>query len=823
MSQNMPPDFRYRYVDFGTVFVGDPRSRETDDSAESPGTLFANELATDVGGTCWGANEPLPVIDHHFPHDGQFPCATAAVLHKAPLIRQRFGNRSGALWLVTHHEPDFDALCSMYLARWIVEDPTAGTNCEDAGLHPEGWVDLPARQRINWISPDLSAVPPEHRWAFLLASYASVLETRHRVSCPRERALRSILYAALKRGRDYLNATSGATEFFDEVRLVIQQQQLNPVFDSVLEGSATFGPELAMLDREAEAYQRDMLRARRSTVYLPESEAPTPDFFKHPKQLGFHDQRSAAEVDAEHLLLADTFRIPTDGIFLRDPECLLFTDWARLDLENSALGAGFEFTAIAASNGRSQSVANKSDYCFSIDPERANGRHLYTVWSRLQTEEVEALKTHQREVMATPSGASLRGGAGQKTTTLDSLLADPWLGGQNRFGTAVGTPHRGTLIGPPGVRSDLRDDPVSEAVRTELEGSIYSAASLVAGPQVTVFDFAGSKEGVDIEPRQYNLNAPLDIPASPETYFRFANIRLRADVPITNPNLTLQIGETLWQVLYPEMPGSTPTDFAERHLFISAGSVGVWGDRGIAIAQKPDFAAGASAPDRQAAELRDDFAALVSLARDVDRLTADWNQLSNYSPAGADSASLPERQIDLRGLQAIASNGEELARRAAQVKHALTLPDRDLFRRFYEAINVDQLLETLRDLTHAAGEHLRRHQLAEQAKQMESRSDAVARVQSKLEWLEVFIIGFFAVGIIDVITRHVNLGNDAENALVLLGGPLFIGLTAWILKPWRKKKKSPEGKIDRPVWILIAVAGACVIAWLAGLAHLWKK
>jgi len=817
----MAPEFRYRYVDFGTSFKGGARNRAAGNATESPGTLFANELSIDVGGTCWGINEPLAVIDHHFLRDAQFPCAAAAVLHKSGLIRQRFGSQQGVVWLVTHTEPDFDAFCSMFLARWIIEDASATADWEACGLHPEGWLDLPTRGRIDWFSPDLACMPPEHRWAFRLASYASVLETRHRVSCPRERSLRSILYAALKRGRNYLDSTSGATEFFGEVRAVLEQQQLNPVFDSVLEGNAVFAPELAMLDRETEAYQRDMLRARRSTVYLPESEAPTPDFFKHPRQLGFHDQRSASDADAEHLLLADTFRIPTDGIYLRDPECLLFKEWARLDLENSALGAGFEFTAIAVSNGRPQGEANKTDYRFSIDPERANGRHLYTVWSRLQTEEVEALKDHQRDVMA--ASESARRGSARGTATLETLLSDPWVGGQNQFGTTVATPHRGTLIGPPGTRSDLRDDPVSEAVRTELEGSIYSAASLVAGPQVTVFDFAGSKEGVDIEPRQYTLNAPLNIPASPETYFRFANIPLRADVPLTSPNLTLQIGETLWQVLYPEMPGSIPSDFAERHLCVSAGSVGVWGDRGIAIAQKRDFAAGASAPDRQASELRDDFAALVSLARDVDRLTADWNRLNDNPPASADLASLPEHKIDIRGLQVIATNGEELARRAAQVKHSLTLPDRDLFRRFYEAINVDQLLETLRDLTHAAAEHLRRHQLAEQASQMEARSDAVARVQSKLEWLEVFIVGFFAVGIIDVITRHVNLGEEAENALVLLGGPLFIGFTAWILKPWRRKKSATEDRIGRPAWILIAVAVACVIAWLAGLAHVWTK
>ncbi len=158
------------------------------------------------------------------------------------------------------------------------------------------------------------------------------------------------------------------------------------------------------------------------------------------------------------------------------------------------------------------------------------------------------------------------------------------------------------------------------------------------------------------------------------------------------------------------------------------------------------------------------------------------------------------------------------------MKHSLTLPDRDLFRRFYEANGVDQLMSTLRDLTTTAGEHLRRHETAEQNKRLDSRADLVGRVQSKLEWLEVFIVGFFAVAIIDIITRHIKMDAQVEDGLVLLGGPLFIGLTAWILKPWQRKKSAPgENKIDRPVWIVVAVAIACVIAWVAGLLHLWTK
>src|SRR5215471_16499555 len=166
----MAPIFRYRYVDFGTSFAGDPRERGLDASADSPGTLFANALAVDVGGTCWGGNEPLPIIDHHYPREAQFPSASAAVLHKASQIRERFAHRD-VVWLVTHKEPDFDAFCSMYLVRWIIETPNL-PDLQQYGLHPNGWLDLQHRQKIYWFNPDLAEIPAEHRWAYLLAGYA---------------------------------------------------------------------------------------------------------------------------------------------------------------------------------------------------------------------------------------------------------------------------------------------------------------------------------------------------------------------------------------------------------------------------------------------------------------------------------------------------------------------------------------------------------------------------------------------------------------------------------------------------------------------------
>ncbi len=338
------------------------------------------------------------------------PFASAAVLHKASQIRQRFGDQD-VVWLITHKEPDFDAFCSMYLARWIIDSPSAEVDWLHLGLQPNGWVDSAEGKKFDWFHPDLSIVPVEHRWAFLLASYASLLESRRRISCPRQRALRSVLFAALRRGRDYLSEASGATELFDEVRSILQQRQLNPVFDSVLEDSSLFSPELAMLDREAEAYQRDMQRARRSTVYLPESEAPSPDFFKNHREFAYQDQRrGTADLDAEHLLLADTFRIPTDGIYLRDRSACCFRNGRVSTSRVRPLEADSNLRQSHTLPGRPEASSNKTDYQFSIDLERANGRHLYTVWSRLQTQEVECLREHQQEVVAAPAQRGLSAG-----------------------------------------------------------------------------------------------------------------------------------------------------------------------------------------------------------------------------------------------------------------------------------------------------------------------------------------------------------------------------------------------------------------------------
>ncbi len=84
-------------------------------------------------------------------------------------------------------------------------------------------------------------------------------------------------------------------------------------------------------------------------------------------------------------------------------------------------------------------------------------------------------------------------------------------------------------------------------------------------------------------------------------------------------------------------------------------------------------------------------------------------------------------------------------------------------------------------------------------------------------------MGFLAIEIIEAATRYGNLANPLEDALLLLGGPVFLGLTAYILKPWKRKLDAVADSARGPAWILIAVIAACAVAWLAGLLHILAR
>jgi hypothetical protein len=307
--------FKYRFVRFGTRFTSADGPRPN--RGADPAALYENELAVDVGSICWGLDgETLAVLDHHFHRPaGQFPSAAAAVLHNAHNIRERLGNFEDEVWLVSHQQPDFDAFSAMYLARQIIAGDVPAAGWEEFGICKGSWCAGP--QAIDWFQPRTDNLPPNRRWPVLLAANAACVDHCRRMSCPKNRSLHSILYAALLRGRNYLSETSGAFEFFEEVRqaLLDPDLRLNPLHDSVLEGTKRFAPELALLDRETEAYRRDIARARKSIVFLQSAKGKFADWYGEVAKLRLLDANDQPAV--RHLHPLQQSQSQADGIYLR--------------------------------------------------------------------------------------------------------------------------------------------------------------------------------------------------------------------------------------------------------------------------------------------------------------------------------------------------------------------------------------------------------------------------------------------------------------------------------------------------------------------------
>lgn len=703
--------FHYRYVALGTSFSAASGPRPA--SAAPAHVLYDNELALDVGATCLGlAGEPRPVIDHHFFRPaGQFPAAAAAVLHCAAQLCARVQVASGEVWLVTHQEPDFDGLCSMYLARQLLTGQVPHDGWQELGLDPAGWYERAGE--INWFQPQVAAWKAERRVPALLAAYAAHVDQCRRLGCPPQRALHSLLYAALKRGRDF--GRDGAYRFFREVALYLAREdwQLNPLVDSVLEDSAMFAPERAFLDRELAAYERDLRRARRAIVYLPAARQPFGQWFPAVAAQPLLD--AAHQTQPLHLQPTEQALEPADGIYLRDPECLLFKEWARQDQDQAPLGRGFTFTAIAYSHQRREAAVNDSDYYFAVDPERAGTCHLYSVWARLQAEEVRCLAA-ARKASGGPWAAAGTAGPAEPADAVrcrpgfegragaePAAFHDPWFDGHNYGCTIVVHPHRGTQIGAPGRRSDLRDDPVAELVREQLELAVYR-------PPVKVRDVAftpaaqanAAEQAASLSLAEFRQRPPRLAPG----YLRFCYVALDDSVRLQAAHLGEQIGRDLWRLLDPERSTGVPSDFVDRHLVRGPHGVLVWNRRGVAVACQPD-------QERTADALRD--------------------RLDTIAEVGRELRALAEAPLDQHTYQDLLERSEQLLRAVVRLQDELVTPEGAVLRRLVEAVRLERSVSAVRDMNAAASQRLQNRRLGENLEQ-------VTRVQRLVHLIEYVLV-----------------------------------------------------------------------------------
>jgi hypothetical protein len=436
----------------------------------------------------------------------------------------------------------------------------------------------------------------------------------------------------------------GAREVFEAARNAMTgPEPRNPLFDGLFDEASPFAPELALLDEDLARYARDVVKARKVQVTLKNE--PFDEWFPAVRSVALCDPEG--RVDGRHLRDSTSSCVQADGLYVRDPESLLFKEWARQDVANSPSGRGFLFTAVAYS-GRTPSPVNPTEYWFSLDPERAGAAHLYNVWARLQ---------HQEWI------ARGRVEPGQDRTDFvgRGVGPDPWYDGNAYRATIVVTPHQGTSQ-PSGRASDLGDDPVVELVRRELEDGAFS------GRVVKWQDFAltdaveQSSEGSCDLGQLPALDVPPDV-------LRVAWIELSRGVDAAAGRLAEQIGERLWPVLQLAGADRRPQDFADRHLLVAHDHVSVWNRRGVALAYPNGDAQRRDAIRRQ-------VRLLASAYRDLRRLGEEQRTPEHVTP-------------ELRG------KSRQLLADLVAIKQEAAKADGLVLRRLLDALGFEELLQLL--------------------------------------------------------------------------------------------------------------------------------
>lgn len=736
--------FQYRYVGFGTRFLHKDGLRP-DRAVVSDHDLYENELILDVGNMCWGyQGEPRTIVDHHFTRPDQFPSASAAVLHLGPRIASRWSAaraEATPIWLVTHREPDFDAYCSMFLARSILNGdiPADWTRF---GLSAEGW--SRTQDAFDWFRPTLTGLSADERWPLLLAHYASLVDNCRPLSCPRNASLHSVLYAAVARGRDY--QSTGAVEFFEACRDAIRSG-LHPQFDAVLENDSRFAPERSMLAMENEKYQNDVRRARKSIAFVPEYKDTFETFFDVRRTTPLLDAQG--KLRPEHLPAREDNYVQTDAIFLKDPTCLLFKEWARLDMDNSSLGQGFAFTAIAYSDQKTANEINRTDYYFSLDYERAGKRHLYYLWAELQHAETIAFdRDHVPRAGAAREDFSLRAGV------TPGWFQDPWFDGANYRSTIIVTPFAGTHIAAPGDFADLSNDAIAELVRTNLEIAPFH-------DQVEITDYSlvdgSAKPVLD---RLDLLLIAAGGAAKVSNSLRFVALPLSPlSGPLERPTAERLVA-VLWRALHPEGIGDPEPETLRRHLVFERTWAGIWTRHGIALAFRPD----AHANKR---EIGSAIAQLAKLVCQTQTLAASQQRDANDA-----SESIEERLAESRARLV----------EALQFEQRLTYPSLYIVSCLFEVIQARRMLDALSHLTEV-------HSSLDQTKQLIRHTQTVANVQSNLEVFEVLLAAVYGGEFVHIFWEG-KYAHEPHEWWIISGALVFGLIAALILKPWKRHKEN---------------------------------
>jgi hypothetical protein len=666
--------------------------------------------------------------------------------------------------LITHQAPDFDAYCSLYLARKILEGE----------ITP-----VPIPERWDWFNPAQTLGPSSQRWPMLLAAYASAVDHGKPLRCQAEKRIHAVLYAALRRGREL---GPGAVSFFDAVREVIEHRGLNPLFDSLFDQRSEFGPELDFLERDRTAYERDLKRGRHANVTVLRSPRPFGEWFQE------LEKTPLLENPDLHLSPPGHKRERVEGIFIRDPESVLFKEWAREDAEHAANGVGFLFTAVCYSGALADAGSgnNTARYFFALDPERAAGHHLYHLWAALQTAEFR-----EQGAASPPEGVPRPDFRGRK------VGPDPWYDGNAYDATIIDTPRQGTRLKSDGG-SDLRShqpNTVEAVLASSLER--FWVESLERPLMVKDLACSEAAKPVYSSEAQLELKELADIQPGDDC-LRFASLELDEAINPLDPLDASNIGRTLWPVLEERGIKTVPADFESRHLVRVPAGLVIWNRRGVAVAwRRGDPPNG---PDGLAVckILRNQLDNLASLTCDVEKYvnavssseTGHTAGTAPTNPTGYEAVDRSEvvdqHGIDDRRGQRL-DEGRVLVVQVARLRIEAARPEGRVLRGLIETSRFSDIAASLHNL----------HQqtiLTASALEAERNVTAIRETQDKIEWVEIFLVGVYSIYLINYLGEGFHFGKigDYVGWCILWGTAIAWGLGWLLLRPhltktdWRK-------------------------------------
>jgi hypothetical protein len=776
--------FKYRSVEYGAAFSRGAGNRDSGATViHDPLVLYENEVAVNVGRCCFAcAGQPLNVIDHRSGADVRYGSA-AVLIHAQKIVERLTGKSPSVIWLVTRDKPDFDAFVAMYLLRSIIDGSLCSIPRFDGAELEVG----SGNQRLEEFFSNVRRrdnrfvdLFPDARWALILARYACHVSAGRAVQVARQRALHSVLRAAVERGRPELTVTGGFT-LFTEARSAIQAGK-DPLFDVVLDLQGEFSSEFALLEGESAAYDRDMLRARKSIVFVPTATDFANEYSTLKREPLLDEQGSLLPGAMGSLEVAP--RAQFDAVYLRDPECLLFREWVQGDIQDSSLGLGFTFMFIAYSEDRPKALVNSTRYIISLNAERAGDARLYNVWCRLQQAEAQA--RWKQALSGRQSEATLqqnaRAGFEARAGTHPGLFADPWYEASASEGRRIATPKDGSLIGPPGQLSDCLDDPVADIVRSELEEWIFADDGKwddLSASEPRLSDISGEQVANSEHDRGKRT-------------FRFGHVRLKSELGSAPAAAVKQISTKLWTKLHPEEPLShTPADLA-AHTVHRAGIVGVWSRAGV-------FVAYTQTEKDWASEAEEVFREIVNCANHIDRLT---KRMARIPVDRSTNGRLRDPSVE-QELRYRVGEAEKITLTLAETRNALANTGGELLEKFLKATGLDALSANLRDITLAANNEMQNQTTQEFAR-------VGVEVQQKLEWIELLFVGIYATELANILAERA-LPTRFQLLSIMLVAATITAIAGQFLKPWKRGGAGVDGK-----WVVIAFASILAAGIIIG-------